>query len=225
MVTIEQMSGARMGLVDYTSRNPFARAKKISTYDEHFVVATISKNRNSMKNQRKNKQNAFQKFSSILNLHSPSFHLKQSFAPQMHTSLNTNSQISTKPLASHLVLSQKKVPIASQLTLSNSIVNPHLNPPSASQIPLKVRKSQFVLYNCKNNCKVNNSHSIKEFAAKEVQMSDSKECEHSEQLYPIKPINGIKSNIPSKIAKLSAKTQFPEYKYHSQKNRSFFCPK
>ena len=51
-------------------------------------------------------------------------------------------------------------------------------------------------------------------------MSDSKECEHSEQLYPIKPINGIKSNNPPKIAKLSAKTQIPKSKYHSQTNRS-----
>ena len=138
-----------------------------------------------MKNLIKNKQNALQKFNSILKLHWPSFHSKQSFAPQMHTPLNTNSQVSTKLLASQLLLSQKKVPLASQLTLSNSIVFSHLNHPSASQIPLKVRKSQFVL----NNCKVNNSHSIHEFAAKEVQMSDSKECEHSEQLYPIKPIS------------------------------------
>ena len=211
------MPGAKMGLVDYISRNPFARAKKISTYDEHFVVATTSKFRNSMKNLIKKKQNALQKFNSKLKLHSPSFHSKQSSAPQMQTSLTTNSQISTKPLASQLLLSQKRVPFASQLTLSNSIVNPHLNPPSASQIPLEVRKSQFVL----NNCKVNNSHSNKEFAAKEVQMSDSKECEHYEQLYPIKPINGIKSNNPPKIAKLSAKTHISKNKYHSQKNRSF----
>ena len=41
--TIEHMPGAKMGLVDYISRNPFDRAKKISTYDKHFVVATISK--------------------------------------------------------------------------------------------------------------------------------------------------------------------------------------
>ena len=108
------MPGAEMGLVDYISRNPFAGAKKISIYDEHFLVATISKIRNSMKNLIKNKQNALQKFNSILKLHSPSFHSKQSFAPQMHTPLNTNSQISTKPLASQLLLSQKKVPLRSQ---------------------------------------------------------------------------------------------------------------
>ena len=54
-------------------------------------------------------------------------------------------------------------------------------------------------------------------------MSDSKECEHSEQLYPIKPINGIISNNPPKITKLSAKTQIPKYKYHAHKNRSLFA--
>ena len=210
-----------MGLLDYISGNPFARAKKISTYDEHFVVATISKIRNSMKNLIKNKQNALQISNSILALHSPSFPLKQPIALQMHTPLNTNSQISTKPLASQLLSHQKKVSFASQLTLSTSTINPYLNYPFASQTPLKVRKSQFAL----KNCKVNNSHSINNFAAKEVQMSDSKECEHSEQLYPIKPINGIKSNNPPKVAKLSAKTQIPKYKYNSHKKIFRFLPK
>ena len=51
-----------MGLVNYISRNPFARAKKISTYDEHFVVATISKIRDSMKHLIINKQTATKKF-------------------------------------------------------------------------------------------------------------------------------------------------------------------
>ena len=63
-----------MGLVDYISRIRFARAKKISTYDEHFVVATISIIRNSMKHIIENKQNTIQKFNSILKLHSPSSH-------------------------------------------------------------------------------------------------------------------------------------------------------
>ena len=50
-----------------------------------------------------------------------------------------------------------------------------------------------------------------------MQMSDNKECEHSEQINPIKPINGIKSNNPPQYRKLSAKTQIPEYKYNLQK--------
>ena len=86
-------------------------------------------------------------------------------------------------------------------------------------MPLKVTKFQFA----PNNCKVINSHSINEFAAKEVQMSESKKCEHSEQLAPIKPINGIKSYNPPKNAKFSAKTKIPKYKYHLHKNHSLFA--
>ena len=82
-------------------------------------------------------------------------------------------------------------------------------------MPLKVTKLQFA----PNNCKVNKLHSINKFAAKEVQMSDSKE--HSEQLYTIKPMNGIKSNNPPNNAKFSAKAQIPKYKYH--KNHSLFA--
>ena len=54
-------------------------------------------------------------------------------------------------------------------------------------------------------------------------MSDSKECEHFEQLSPIKPINGIKSNNPPNNAKFSAKAQIPKYKYHLHKNHSLFA--
>ena len=87
------MPGAKMGLVDYLSRNTFARAKKVSTYDEHFVVAIISKIRNSTKHLIKDKRNTLQKFNSILKSHSPSSYSKKSMATQMHTSSNTNSQI------------------------------------------------------------------------------------------------------------------------------------
>ena len=38
-----------MGHADYISRNLFAKANKVSSYDEHFVVATISKIRDSFK--------------------------------------------------------------------------------------------------------------------------------------------------------------------------------
>ena len=53
-------------------------------------------------------------------------------------------------------------------------------------------------------------------------MSDSKECEHSELINQIKPINGFKSNNPPKYSKLSAKIQIPKYKYNLQKNHSLF---
>ena len=38
---IEHFLGAKMGLVDYISRNPSQRAKKVSAYDEEFIVAKL----------------------------------------------------------------------------------------------------------------------------------------------------------------------------------------
>ena len=98
--TKEHMPGAKMGLVDYISRNPYARAKKISTYDENFVVATISKIRDSMKYLITNKQNATEKFNSILKSNWPSHKLKRPFAPQLPTLPNTSSHIRNKAFAS-----------------------------------------------------------------------------------------------------------------------------
>ena len=89
-----------MGLVDYISTNPCARAKKISAYDEHFVAATISKIRDSMKHLITNKQNATKKLNSILKSHLPSHMLKRPFAPQSHTLLITNSQFRNEAFAS-----------------------------------------------------------------------------------------------------------------------------
>ena len=185
--TIEHMPGAKMGLVDYISRNPFARAKKISTYDEHFVVATISKIRDSMKHLITNRQRATKKFRNILNSNLPSLKVTQPFVPQL-----------------------KHV---------NSKINPYSVHPFASQMPPKVTKLQFV----PNHSKVKNSHSISKFAAKEVQILDSKECEQTEQLSSMQHINGNKSSNTPNNTKLSAKTQIPKYKYHLHKNHSLFA--
>ena len=38
---IEPLPGAKMGLVDYISRNPSQKAKKVSAYDEEFIVAKL----------------------------------------------------------------------------------------------------------------------------------------------------------------------------------------
>ena len=43
------MPGAKMGLVDYICPNPFSKAKKISSYDERSVIATLYKILNSFK--------------------------------------------------------------------------------------------------------------------------------------------------------------------------------
>ena len=40
---IKHLPGAKMGLVDYISRNPYQPAKSISKYDEEFLVATLSR--------------------------------------------------------------------------------------------------------------------------------------------------------------------------------------
>ena len=40
--SIEHLLGAKMGLVDYISRNPYQPAKSVSKYDEEFLVATLS---------------------------------------------------------------------------------------------------------------------------------------------------------------------------------------
>ena len=45
---IEHLPGAKMGLVDYISRNPSQKAKKISTYDEEFIVAKLKLISNSI---------------------------------------------------------------------------------------------------------------------------------------------------------------------------------
>ena len=41
---IEHFLGAKMGIVDYISRNPYQPAESISKYDEEFLVATLSRN-------------------------------------------------------------------------------------------------------------------------------------------------------------------------------------
>ena len=144
-----------------------------------------------------NKQNATKKFTSIIKSNWPSHKLKRPFAPQLPTLQNSNLNKSNKTFALQSLPSLPKTPFATQLTLITSKSNPFFIHPIASQMPIKVTKFQFA----PNNSKINNSHSINKFAAKEAQMSDSKECEHSEHLSPIKPINGIKPNNPPNNAK------------------------
>ena len=217
--TIEHMPEAKMGLVDYISINPFARARKVSTYDEHFVVATLSKICDSMEHLIRNKQNTIQKLNSILKLHLPSYHSNQLIAPELPTSLNDNSQFNTKPVASQSLHCRKLLPFAPQLTLSNSTVNPYLITLFASQMTSKIANSQFV----PNNLTANNSHSINKFIPKALQMSDKKECEQFEQVYPIEPKIGIKSSNQHKYVKLSANVKIPEYKYSPQKQNSLLA--
>ena len=62
------MSGAKMVLVDYISRIPPPKAIKVFTYDENFVVATISKIGKSFKQIVKTKSLEIYKLNSILKI-------------------------------------------------------------------------------------------------------------------------------------------------------------
>ena len=120
------MPGAKRGLVDYISRNSFTKAKKFSACDKYFVVETISKVRNSFKQLIRNKMHTVQKFNRILKLHLPSYPANRLIAPQIPTIIQKNSQIRIKPVAIQSSHSNTLLPVASQLTPKNEIINPHL---------------------------------------------------------------------------------------------------
>ena len=108
------MPGAKLGLADYVSRNPFAKAKKVSSYDEHFVIATISKNPDSFNYLIQNKTHTVQKLNGILKLHSPSYSSNRLIAPQLPTLIHKNSQLRIKPVALQPPHHKTSLPIASQ---------------------------------------------------------------------------------------------------------------
>ena len=141
--TIEHMPGAKMGHVDYISRNPHARAKKISTYDEHFVVATISIIRNSMKYLIINKQNATKNFNSVLKSNRASHKLKRPFAPQLPILQTSKSHIRSKAFALQSLPSLPKTPFATQLTLTTSKSNPYLHIQLHRKCHLKLQHSNL----------------------------------------------------------------------------------
>ena len=100
----------------------------------------------------------------------PSLKVTQPFASRLTIPQSNNSTNCNKASASQLTISPFKAPFAPQLTHANSKLNSYSVHPFASQMPPKVTKLQFV----PNHRKVNNSHSINKFAAKEVQILDSK---------------------------------------------------
>ena len=111
------------------------------------------------------------------------------------------------------------VPIASSLTHPNKSLNPLLKSTIDSLIPLTNSKSQFAL----DNLPLHKSHSVKNFAAYTLQKSDSKECEQSEQLSPMKPIFDTNLNSHNKFFKLGAKIQNFNYKYYQPKDDLLFA--
>ena len=200
--TIEHMPGAKMGLVDYISRNSNAKAKKASTYDKHFAVATIFEICDSLKHLIRNKRNTIRKFNSILKLHSTYYSSNRPIAPQIPTLLRNNLQFHTKPVALQSLHCIRLLTLGPHLKSKNSTINPHLNIPFPSQMPSKILKPKIV----PNNTPLHKSHSINKFVANVLQKSNNKECEQPKKIYPIKPILDTKSCNQHKFLKFSAKT-------------------
>ena len=206
-----------MGLVDYISRNPFAKAKNVSAYNENFVVATISKIRDSFKHLIQNKRHIVQKFNRILKLHSPSYSANRLIALQIPTLIRNNPKFCIKKVALKLSHYNTLLTFASQLATKSKVINPHLNMSIAPQMPSQNLKPQFAL----KNLPLHKSHSINKFATNALQKSDNKEGEQSEQLDSIKPIFDTNSSNQHKFLKLGAKLQTPEYKYNQPKKPPF----
>ena len=99
---IENLPGAKMGLVDYISRNSSQRAKKVSAYDEEFIVAKlklISKSINALE----------------LNITHPASHLHRLLAN--HTLALQN----TPKIEAHDFVSQIKPKVETSTKSINSI--------------------------------------------------------------------------------------------------------
>ena len=85
------MTGAKMGVVDFISRNTFAKAKIVSSYDENFVVATISKIWDSFTQLIQSKTHTVQKLNGILKLDSTSHSSNRLIAPQIPNLIHNKS--------------------------------------------------------------------------------------------------------------------------------------
>ena len=157
-----------MGLADYISSNPFAKTKKVSTYDHHFLLATISKIRGSFKHLIRHKTRTVQKFKRTLKLHSPSYSSSQSTAPQIPTLIQNDAQFCIKPVALQSLCCKRLLPLVPQLTSKNKTLNLHLGIPIASQMPSKILKPQIIT----NNSPLHKLHSINKFVANMLQKSN-----------------------------------------------------
>ena len=107
------MPGAKTGLVDYIFKNNFEKAKKISSYDKHFVVATKSKLRDSFKQFVEHGPLALQKLLSVLKQSSPKEKLMKPFAPQTPKSKSNKFQMKNKLIALHSLYSNNSPSILS----------------------------------------------------------------------------------------------------------------
>ena len=135
------MPGAKMALVYYISRTPFAKAKKFQSYDEHFVVATIYKIPDSFKHLIQNKMHTVQKLKGHITVTSPSYSSNLLIMPQIPTSIYNTSQFRSKPVALQSPYYNTSLPVETQLAHQNKVLNPHLHMSIASQIPPQYLKT------------------------------------------------------------------------------------
>ena len=150
-----------MRLEDYISRSPFAKAKKDSSYDAHFVVATISKIRDCFKHLIQNNLQTVKKLNGILKLHSSPQSPNKLIAPQIPSLVNNNSQLWITAGASQSPYQINSSTLALQLAYKNKAINPHLKLPFASRIPRQNSSPQFEV----KNLPIDKSQSNKKFSA------------------------------------------------------------
>ena len=171
------MSGAKMALVNYISRKPFAKTKKNYAYDESFAVSTISKIRNQFKHIIQPNLPVLQKFNTRKMHKTPSTNLNKALAPQ---TLTSTSKLYNWRVNDYFGIVKVKIFIVNCFPTYNTFsCNKYISNTSiATQLLISHSKPQFE----PNIWPLNRSHSLIKSPSNALQTSDSEECEYSEQL-------------------------------------------
>ena len=141
--SIDHMPRAKMGLVDYFSRIPFAQGKKILENDENFVVLTISKVRHSLKQTNQPTSSVWQKLNTMIKPNTPSSKLNKSFALQTPISKSKSLQLKNKLVTSWSRHSDSSSSYVLQFTLPFNRKEINLNTSIWPKMPLSHSKPQF----------------------------------------------------------------------------------
>ena len=212
------MSVAKMGLNVYVFRNPFAKLDKISTNDEDFLVATLSKIRQSFKHIRKTQPLAFGKLNAILQPYLQNQNLNTNITSSKTLFKINNQPLSNSSATSHILDTKQSLPNASQKPPSNNWLKQSSHTLFAPQLALPFLRSKLAVRIKPKN----RSLSISKISANILQNSDTKEGEQFEHLGPISTIFDTKSTNHNLIPQLSAKSTNVNYKYITKKFFSLF---
>ena len=149
-----------MGFVDFFSQNPFAKTKKISAYDDGFVLATLSNIWHSF-------QQIIQRISPILKkvlYHNkaqyPHLKINVAFDPLTLISAIKFLQLKNEFIASLSPISKSPWSFDSQITLPHNCIKNNSNKSIAMQLPLSQSKPAA----CANFKSSNKSHYFKKFS-------------------------------------------------------------